>query len=89
LVCQDLEKKLEIVTQENTKLKRLAKSQVENIIEPAAKKGDVGAIQVVGECYQHGLGGKKNDEKQAIEYYEKRCFGQQPSQPMLSWFCSC
>jgi TPR repeat protein len=74
-----LEKKLEIVTEENAKLKRLAKSQVENIIEPAAKKGDVGAIQVVGECYQHGLGGKKKDEKQAIEYYEKGVSANSPA----------
>jgi TPR repeat protein len=76
---QDLEKKLEIVTEENSKLKQLAKSQVENIIEPAAKHGDVGAIQVVGECYQHGLGGKKKDEKQAIEFYEKGVSANSPS----------
>jgi TPR repeat protein len=52
---------------------------VENIIEPAAKKGDVGAIQVVGECFQHGLGGKKEDEKTAQEYYEKGASAGSPS----------
>jgi TPR repeat protein len=74
-----LEKKLEMVTEENAKLKQLAKSQVENIIEPAAKKGDVGAIQVVGECYEYGLGGKREDEKQAIEYYEKGVSANSPA----------
>jgi TPR repeat protein len=77
---QDLEKKLEIVTKENSKLKKLAKSQVENIIEPAAtKKGDVGAIQVMGECYEFGLGGKKKDEKTAIENYEKGVMAENPA----------
>jgi TPR repeat protein len=77
---QDLEKKLEIVTKENSKLKKLAKSQVENIIEPAAtKKGDVGAIQVMGECYQFGLGGKTLNEKTATEYYEKGVTGENPA----------
>jgi TPR repeat protein len=76
---QDLQKETQILKEENKKLKQLAKSQVENIIEPAAKKGDVGAIQVVGECYQHGLGGKRSDEKQAIEYYEQGVFANNPA----------
>jgi TPR repeat protein len=74
-----LEKKLEIVTSENVKLKQLAKSQVENIIEPAAKQGDVGATQVVGECYQFGLGGKQSEEKTSIEYYEKGVLAENPA----------
>jgi TPR repeat protein len=74
-----LEKDNQILKEENKKLKQLAKSQVENIIEPAAKKGDVGAIQVVGECYQHGLGGKRTDEKQAIEYFEQGVSANSPA----------
>jgi TPR repeat protein len=74
-----LEKETKILKEENSKLKRLAKSQVENIIEPAAKKGDVGAIQVIGECFQHGLGDKKVDEKAAQEYYEKGAAANSPS----------
>jgi TPR repeat protein len=76
---QDLEKDNKVLKEENAKLKQLAKSQVENIIEPAAKKGDVGAIQVVGECYEYGLGGKRKDEKQAIEYYEKGVTASSPA----------
>jgi TPR repeat protein len=34
---------------------------------------------VVGECHQYGLGGKRKDEKQAIEYYEKGVSANSPA----------
>jgi TPR repeat protein len=40
-----LEKETKVLKEENKKLMQLAKSQVRHIIEPAAKKGDVGANQ--------------------------------------------
>jgi hypothetical protein len=76
---QDLEKQQVIANEKISKLVQLGTNLVENIIEPAAKKGNVDAIQALGECYQHGLGGKKKDEKQAIEYYEKGVSANSPA----------
>jgi hypothetical protein len=74
-----LEKQQVIANEKISKLVQLGTNLVENIIEPAAKKGDVGAIQALGECYQHGLGGKRKDEKQAIEYYERGVSANSPA----------
>jgi TPR repeat protein len=79
LAFQDVEKETAMLKEENSKLKLLAKNLVENIVEPAAKKGDAGAIQALGECHEHGLGGKKQDGKKAQECYEKGVLAENPA----------